>query len=226
MASIRGKIKYIDFSVSKMTKAFLDDFAEQLHIKAKAAKSLIKQDIKEFIYNELRNSPTARSLESGGNLAYNFGLTPPISAEVVEEICTRSADNIMLGYSKFRRAGLRIVGGFKLGIIKADYSDVLKIHNTEYVSVNAKGESNPVQWLKWLLLEGDKIVVQNYGIIYKNSESSRSGAALMVKKRGPYRVPPEFSGTDNDNWLIREFSGIKESSFISCMESIFLKYLK
>lgn len=60
-------------------------------------------------------------------------------------------------------------------------------------------------WLEWLSFEGDQILVSDYSIMYGTfkPEHSRSGKAIMRKSKGFWRMPPEYAGTEDDNWLSR-----------------------
>ena len=58
------------------------------------------------------------------------------------------------------------------------------------------------------MTEGDRIIIVGYHIKYDISsaqkQNSQSGSAIMVKG-GNWRVPPNFSGTLEDNWITRTF---------------------
>jgi len=59
-------------------------------------------------------------------------------------------------------------------------------------------------WLEWLLTYGDRFIVKEYRVKMINSSRSRSGLALMVKDTtSRWRVPPEFSGTTNNNFITK-----------------------
>jgi hypothetical protein len=58
-------------------------------------------------------------------------------------------------------------------------------------------------WLTWLLLEGSNTIV--YGYTYVPDLSGRSGGGTM-EAGGSWRIPPEFSGTIDDNFVTRALS--------------------
>ena len=75
--------------------------------------------------------------------------------------------------------------------------------NKDFSSYDSNG--NSVDWLNWLLLAGDTIVVADYEVIYKRTRSSRSGRGLMISPEMTkgFRVRPEMSGVEDDNWITR-----------------------
>lgn len=74
-----------------------------------------------------------------------------------------------------------------------------------------------VDWLNWLLYRGTDIVVADHSILYSRDAgrefpTSRSGQAIMIPL-GSYSVPPEYAGTENDNWLTKAMDGIQDYIF-------------
>lgn len=76
-----------------------------------------------------------------------------------------------------------------------------------------------INWLEWLLTRGNEIVV--VGFFYKAiaADKSRSGLGIMVESKAgkTYKVPTQYAGTINDNWitdslfddrLVKEYSKI------------------
>ena len=59
--------------------------------------------------------------------------------------------------------------------------------------------------LKWLLTLGDKIIITEFEVEYKDG-SGRSGLASM-SEGGTFRVNPSFSGTEENNFITRAFQG-------------------
>jgi hypothetical protein len=64
-------------------------------------------------------------------------------------------------------------------------------------------------WLEWLLLYGGKIIVRDYRVKMGSNNRSRTGMAVMVESSGSnWRVPTEFAGTSNNNWVTRAINKI------------------
>lgn len=102
-----------------------------------------------------------------------------------------------------RRQGNDIGGGLFIGIIPSELYDILSLPESSYQT--EKGQTIP--WLEWLTQMGDRIIVWGYDVSFKGTAikaRSRTGLALMVKGNG-WRVPPQFSGVNDDNFFTRAF---------------------
>lgn len=64
-------------------------------------------------------------------------------------------------------------------------------------------DQTTLPWLSWLLLEGSSTIV--YGYTYVPDFSGRSGGGTM-EAGGAWRIPPEFAGTIDDNFVTRALS--------------------
>lgn len=98
--------------------------------------------------------------------------------------------------------GSKIIGDIIITAIPADYSDVLGSAAASYRT--DKGDDIP--WLSWLLLQGDMIVVASHKAVYDADKAkfSRTGTDIMLPTDGEgWRVPPEFSGTVDNNFVTR-----------------------
>lgn len=95
------------------------------------------------------------------------------------------------------------------GILRADLSDALSASGASFLSEKAK----KVDWLRWLLEDGDGVIISDYAFYPGNYtlKNSRTGRGFMnIPKDGPYsrfvpgwRVPAQYAGTPADNWLTR-----------------------
>lgn len=112
--------------------------------------------------------------------------------------------------------GESVTGGLTVGILRADYEDILGLSSASYVS-GPSGATIP--WLKWLIGEGDRIIVFDHRVKADLSAAekarSRTGLALMVPDGGGWRVPPNFAGTADDNWLLRAFDAGEAGNLIA-----------
>ena len=66
---------------------------------------------------------------------------------------------------------------------------------------DVKGYTLP--WLEWLLLQNNSPIIKNYEVEYGASPYSRSGLGIMVPSDQDWRVPPEFAGSQDNNWTTR-----------------------
>ena len=91
----------------------------------------------------------------------------------------------------------------EIGILKADYSDLLSL--PEAVFQYKSGGVLP--WLRWLLLDGGGVIVNNYDYKNRPLKSSRTNFGFMAKGSG-WSMPPNLVGTQNNNILTRALTNI------------------
>jgi hypothetical protein len=121
-----------------------------------------------------------------------------------------------------------ILGGIQVSLLSDSFQEVLSSHGASYTSVNKKGIEKAIPWLKWLLMEGNKIILTDYEINTQRAsrKGSRTGRAIMVRpgsetlsKRKASRpsrpatgwgVPRQFVGTPSNNWLTRTLEPVLE----------------
>lgn len=165
----------------------------------------IKKRIQEDVTQRLYGSSVYGSLVNG-TLEAEFGITDGPS---------RIADIIDLWVSSIEvrfdpSAGS--LGGISIGIFRSGWGDVLSSAAAEFTAQNKKGQGTTLQWLKWLLLEGDRVIVANYKFEPSNKGSSRTGEGIMIRTRGGgWGVPPQFAGVENDNFATRALEGIQDT---------------
>lgn len=156
----------------------------------------IHQNIQELIKEALLSSPEYFSL-TAGSLMGIFGLP---DGEVVRSIVENVANNTKV-FSKG--------GAFNIQVSQDDLSDILGLSGATFTSEN----DYDVPWLKWLLTAGDSIVIADYRVnqtIAAVLEVSRTGLAIMTKSNKGFRVPPEYSGTESNNWITRSLDSIND----------------
>ena len=56
-----------------------------------------------------------------------------------------------------------------------------------------------------MLVEGDRTIIRDYHIQY--GQKGRAGPAIMIKK-GRWKVPSEFAGNPNNNFVTRAINQI------------------
>lgn len=161
--------------------------------------------IKSTVMSAIRNQPEYGALVSG-ELKDEFGLTN--ARGKVDAILLTLEDSLYARYKKPFIKGNFINGGFTISIINAGFSDILSM--PEAIQMTEKGV--PLEWLKWLLLEGDTTIISGYEfkIGGKNSKSRTGGGIMSAAVSGSWRVPPDYSGTMGDNWLTRAIDSVSD----------------
>lgn len=197
-----------DFKPSVFERHVLDSLARQINVRVQRHKVALRAFVRDLTYDLIMNCPEANELRNGGKLAAELGLVAGSENEFVDTIAREVAKNLRVPISKARRKGRGIGGGIKIGIIKTDYSDVFSLDIAEYVTVKA----DILPQLRWLITEGDRIIIDGYGVRFKKG-AGRSGGAFMQRLSDkvvrPFRIDPNYSGTEDDNWLTRAFTDNK-----------------
>ena len=185
-----------------ITKLILESLQTQVQEAIFKIIPRISSDIKILVKNALLSEPEYTSLKAG-TLRAEFGIP---DASVVDQVIDVLVNTLEIDSDpiKIMRNGLS--GGFILKMIKKD--DIGGVIYTDFASVVDDTNGYVLPWLEWLLLKGNEIIIQNYSVNYINSPRSRSGMALMIKSDKAWRVPSNFSGTENNNWITRAISKI------------------
>lgn len=169
--------------------------AGELNSRFKKQKEKLLNTIKGIVYNAIRSCPEIDSLSSG-ELKLDFGLTVDPSSAIINAIVS-SVNVIVTPFSA--NGGTISKGGITVLIQPNDYQNLLGLSASQQPIES--GGSLP--WLQWLLLEGDSIIIADFGVEYSSEAKGRAGPARMTTSNRPFRVNPNFSGTKDDNFITR-----------------------
>lgn len=149
-------------------------------------------------------------------LQYDLGLKEDEAEEVIDQIPHIIVNSMDIEVKK-------IIGrlSIKLKLIHSGYDDILAIKGASFLQTYTRNTPTVIPWLEWLLTRGYEIVVSDYHVIYKQSDASRSGGAFMVQT-GSFRIPPQFAGTPDDNFLTRALKDMS-SDFVKAVERFVFK---
>lgn len=157
----------------------------------------VKNSIPKIVIAAIKNEPEYSSLISG-KLKAEFGL--PDSNSRLEGILSAVENNLIIQFKPPKISGSQIKGGIKLQMVKSNFSDLLSLAESSFITENG----SVLNWLQWLLIEGDNVIVSDYRFIAGPYSTSRTGMGIMNEFSGAFwRVPPEFSGNINNNWITR-----------------------
>lgn len=165
---------------------------------------LVKSELPIIIYDSIVNTPEYNSLQNG-QLKYEFGI-PDVSSKLAGLLNIWS-NNIQYQYLKPTISNNKIKTTFIANTIRVDFADVLY---TDYALVIDSTRGYSIPWLEWLLLDGNKILVNKSNVVLGPNKYSRTGNALMKPSNKSWKVPSEFSGTQNDNWITRAIDGASD----------------
>ena len=186
---------------SKFRKGIAREIVKKVKRKAPIIQTSITEKIREAVRDLLIATPEYQSIVQG-KLKAELGI--PNSDSRIITIIDTWIENIVVKVKASTTPFLVI----DIGIIQSDYSDVLSLPQAQYTYKSKRGEGE-IPWLKWLLLEGDKRIINKYEFS-RNPRGSRTGMGIMISKaRGFWQVPPEFSGTSVGNFATRALENIE-----------------
>lgn len=178
---------------SKIIQALLPDVTKYFN----SVTSELSQTIPNIIIEYIMQQPEYTALISG-SLQYEFGLPDPASR--LNEILLSIKTGYLVKEKPITAKSASLIGGLKIQMIKKDFSDLLSLGSATLTT--EKGDQ--LNWLQWLLLEGDSVIVSDHIFVFGPSPFSRTGMGLMRESVGGFwRVPPEYAGSINNNWITR-----------------------
>jgi hypothetical protein len=198
---------------SQISKLIMDELKIILDKAINKALPTISTKIKILIGESLRNQPEYSSLMTG-TLKAELGIADATS---ITSVIDALIETLAVQKNDIKVTNKGLSGGFSLTMMKSD--DMNGVIYTDAASVkDASGYSLP--WLEWLLLKGSEILVKNYEVSYVSSPYSRSGMAIMIPSSSSWRVPPQFAGTEKDNWTTRAINSVEDSVYKIIQENI------
>jgi hypothetical protein len=194
---IRFDIAETNAQIFKLAaNAIADEFNDVL---SRAALPMEKR-IRVLVQDAIEAQPEWYALNNGA-LVEEFGLTNPVAK--INTVMRYWINSIVVLFNPFKISGGQLKGRFEISMIRADWSDVLTI--PEALQITSKGQ--PLPWLQWLLIEGDKVIIREYELA-QGKKPGRAGGRIMIKTKGRWRVPPQYAGTTNDNFVTRAIDSI------------------
>lgn len=183
-------------------KKFEQDVKKEISKGLMSSMNLITESIEfalqTLVQDRLMTAPEVQSIASGP-LRVQLGL--PDGASRIASIIELWADSIEVTYVK----ALSDFGGIIIDFVDKDYGMALSLPAADFTT--EKGVSLP--WLRWLLLEGDRPIVNSYS--FKPSRFGRTKGGIMVKRENAsWKVPAQAQGTANDNFATRALENIQD----------------
>ena len=184
---LKGSDKQINKAILTALKKHLNDV---MVVAANKASVAVQSKMRRL----LGEHPTVRALK-GGSLADELGV-PQLEVRI-NNIIDIWIKSMVVKVKKVSIKQGQLVGGFKLQMIKSDWTDVLQHPD----SIFATEKDYTLEWLDWLLIQGSRIVVRDYDYFAK-SGTGRSGQGIMNPYFGRKRwsIPYAYQGTRNNNF--------------------------
>lgn len=164
----------------------------------------IEKRFRDLVGLAIVKTPEYFSLLGGGSpsLKEEFGL--PDAQQRINSIIAAWLKNIEVDKIDFQKIGTKISGRVKFSIVRKDLSEVGNLG-----SFITPENGHKLDWLRWLMKEGDKRVIQQYDI---SPGRGRAGGFIM-KRIGSWGVPSQFSGTDISNFVTRSVRNMDPQVF-------------
>lgn len=180
-------------------------------------RAAILRDIRAIVPKWIRSQPEMQELmfnNGVGSLAAQLGLVYGTGEEAVEAIVVAMTNSIAIDITKVDAKSLR--GGVKLKFMPATFQELLLIPEGHVIT----DEGQDLHWLSWLLMEGFKVIVVGYKFNFKRAGRSQGG---YMNKGGVWRIPPQYAGTPNDNFVTRALNNPSNEEEIA---DIFKRHIK
>jgi hypothetical protein len=172
----------------------------------------ITNKIKTLVPSWVLSQPEIASLSSSDalSLAGQFGIAN--SSGIAEAIANAVAQSTNIKFVKYSN---NLKGGLEIQFQQSDFNNLLSLREGHTIY-----RGGDLHWLDWLLKRGDAIIVANYQY-NPQTGLGRSGLGNMIGG-GTFRVPPQFSGIPDNNFITRALVGPTQEQQIT---DIFQKLL-
>ena len=198
-------IRLLD-SDSEITRKVMSEWAGQLNVRLPAVGIKLQRWIRNEVKNRISNSETVKSL-LGGQLKKVMGVdNPDIVATFI------STYSLLLNVKTYP---VTLIGSgmmSKKPLLSLMSEDLETLTNENQLGdVTRNGDTLKI-W-NWLCFQGDRIIVRDF---YYNPKPnsfflrfhSRAGGQMQNKKSSQWRVPPEWSGIDGNNFITKALDGL------------------
>jgi hypothetical protein len=193
----------ITSGIKKIEKDINRALARDLDVRIGKNRNKVLRAIKTSSIVWLESQPeiiSLRQTSAPGSLSSIFGINEGDADSIVNQIIQAISESINLNIGKSNQFSKTLI---ELNFQPKDFNNLLSISGTKTLI-----EGGSIPWLEWLLTKGDAIIISGY--YYKPFlNKGRSGGGLMIPG-GVFRVPPEFSGTVENNFITRTFEGKQE----------------
>jgi hypothetical protein len=195
----------INFSEKIFDRRFKSAVEKEINQALVKAKPEVLEYLKRAVKQTLESSPEYYSLIEG-DLAFQFGFVKGAEKSYVDPVIDYIINSINTDVVKFK---YDVGGGYSINLVVLSVDELSAVGKATYIS---KPSNEPIEWLNWLLTQGNKIIIDGYRIVIGKipPDKSRSTKAIMVKKAGASwglntasKVPSGLAGTMNNNWVTR-----------------------
>lgn len=181
--------------VAEITGAGFSALVKDINDSIRNSIPRITKKIQDSIAQSLLSQPEMVGLldYSAGGLAAQLGLYPSQGNSAVSAIVQTVSGDVKHSFSGFNS---QFKGSLTFYIAHEAVNKLLSLPVGHVVY--GRGD---LHWLEWMLERGDSILISNY-TYNPRTGLGRSGGGNMVVG-GSFRIPPEYSGTPENNFISR-----------------------
>ncbi len=192
-----GLTNSLDDIVSKILQATAKNINRQMAL----CKTEITSLTRTLLEGSLIKQPEYDAIISS-DLRFELGLVDAFGrmSTIVKEL----VDSVDVEIKPVKVVGARFSGGMTITAVKSGYDDILSLREASFLT--EKGVQ--LDWLEWLLLEGTNVIIADYHF-QGLTNVGRTGGGIMLEG-DDWGVPPEHSGTINDNFITRAIEDIQK----------------
>tara|TARA_B100001564_G_scaffold355716_1_gene368526 strand:+ start:1597 stop:2229 length:633 start_codon:yes stop_codon:yes gene_type:complete len=175
--------------------------AQEINLILQTKKSSIEDKCKNLATQWILSEPEMLSLQTGipESLAGQFGLVAGTEVFAAQDIAKAVGDSVFVQLKKFDN---KLNGGLYINFQPNSFLNLLGLDSGH--TIYPRGD---LHWLEWLLTKGDSIIVVNYSYNPKSGLGRSQLGNMIESTSGSFRVPPEFSGTVDNNFVTRALIG-------------------
>jgi len=179
---------------SKIHKAIKEEINKLIN----RNKDSVVRDLRDSIGVWIRVQPEISSLLADGqfdSLNAQFGLPVGSASAAVNQIVNSTLSSLRVNVKPLND---KLKGGIEFNFQNTDYMNLLGL-GVGHIRTELGAD---LHWLDWLLIQGDTTIVKGYE--YSPGNKGRSMGGYM-NTGNAWRVPPEYSGTKDNNFITRAF---------------------
>lgn len=198
-------IQLVD-SIPDLTKNINEAIATLVNRTLARNITYITEEVRKLIKPLLENQPEIQSLKSSDpqSLVGLFGISGSTDG-IVNAIVNGVTDSIEV---KLKPYSKNLKGGLEINIQPSNFSNLLSLPQGHTVYKNGD-----LHWLDWLLIRGDTIIIADYQ--YTPGVGLGRSKLGNMSSGGSFRIPPQFSGTRDDNFVTRALIGQDQADAIT-----------
>lgn len=199
-------VKDIENKINKALSSLIND-------KLFSKRSYVLTEAKKLAEYWILSQPEIQSL-NGGDLAGLFGLYAGSEGSIVNAIAQAVSSSITVDLVKVDAKLSK--GGLRINFQPSNFVNLLSLPQGHVVY-----KDGDLHWMDWLISQGDRIIVTDYS--FKPSAGGGRSKQGTMTKSGFFRVPPQYSGTIDNNFVTRALTGSEQQKQINSLLQEVLK---